>query len=77
MRGGVNFLKRVYYVAGTAILVDTLSVGFGFAVLWFSHFNMLRDFGLLVCLAMMISALCGLIIIPVLLGIFKPKFIRK
>jgi predicted RND superfamily exporter protein len=38
---------------------------------------MLQDFGLLVCLAMMISALSGLIIVPALLGFFKPKFIRE
>jgi predicted RND superfamily exporter protein len=75
--GRGNFLKRAYYVSGTAILVDTLSVGLGFAVLWFSNFVMLQDFGLLICLAMMISALSGLIIVPALLGIFKPKFIRE
>jgi predicted RND superfamily exporter protein len=75
--GAGDFLKRAYYVSGTAILVDTLSVGLGFAVLWFSNFVVLQEFGLLVCLAMMISALCGLIIVPALLGIFKPKFIRE
>jgi predicted RND superfamily exporter protein len=75
--GRGDFLKRAYYVSGTAILVDTLSVGLGFAVLWFSNFVMLQDFGLLICLAMMISALSGLIIVPALLGIFKPKFIRE
>jgi predicted RND superfamily exporter protein len=75
--GRGDFLKRAYYVSGTAILVDTLSVGLGFAVLWFSNFIMLRDFGLLVCLAMIISALCALIIVPALLGFFKPKFIRE
>ncbi|MDR3173068.1 MAG: MMPL family transporter, partial [Treponema sp.] len=75
--GRGDFLKRAYYVSGTAILVDTLSVGLGFAVLWFSNFVMLQDFGLLVCLAMMISALSGLIIVPALLGFFKPKFIRE
>jgi predicted RND superfamily exporter protein len=75
--GRGDFLKRAYYVSGTAILVDTLSVGLGFAVLQFSNFVMLQDFGLLICLAMMISALSGLIIVPALLGIFKPKFIRE
>jgi predicted RND superfamily exporter protein len=75
--GTGDFLKRAYYVSGTAILVDTLSVGLGFAVLWFSNFVMLQDFGLLVCLAMMISALSGLVIVPALLGLFKPKFIRE
>jgi predicted RND superfamily exporter protein len=75
--GAGDFLRRAYYISGTAILVDTLSVGLGFAVLWLSNFIMLRDFGLLVCLAMMISALSGLIIVPALLGLFKPKFIRE
>jgi predicted RND superfamily exporter protein len=75
--GAGDFLKRAYYVSGTAILVDTLSVGLGFAVLWFSNFVVLQDFGLLVCLAMMISALSGLVIVPALLGFFKPKFIRE
>jgi predicted RND superfamily exporter protein len=75
--GAGDFLKGAYYVSGTAILVDTLSVGLGFAVLRFSNFVMLQDFGLLVCLAMMISALSGLIIVPALLGFFKPKFIRE
>jgi predicted RND superfamily exporter protein len=75
--GEGDFLKRAYYVSGTAILVDTLSVGLGFAVLWFSNFVMLQDFGLLVCLAMIISALSGLVIVPALLGFFKPKFIRE
>ncbi|MDR2178256.1 MAG: MMPL family transporter [Treponema sp.] len=78
LSGGTgDFLRRAYYVSGTAILVDTLSVGLGFAVLWFSNFIVLRDFGLLVCLAMMISALSGLIIVPALLGVLKPKFISR
>jgi predicted RND superfamily exporter protein len=75
--GAGDFLRRAYYVSGIAILVDTLSVGLGFAVLWFSNFVVLQEFGLLVCLAMMISALSGLIIVPALLGFFKPKFIRE
>ncbi|MDR1443928.1 MAG: MMPL family transporter [Treponema sp.] len=75
--GAGNFLKQAYYVSGTAILVDTLSVSLGFAVLLLSNFIVLRDFGLLVCLAMMISALSGLIIVPVLLGVLKPKFIKE
>ncbi|MDR0731886.1 MAG: MMPL family transporter [Treponema sp.] len=78
LSGGTgDFVRKAYYVSGTAILVDTLSVGLGFAVLWFSNFIVLRDFGLLICLAMMISALSGLVIVPALLGIIKPKFIRQ
>jgi predicted RND superfamily exporter protein len=73
--GKGNFLKGAYYVSGSAIIVDALSVGLGFAVLRFSKFNMLAEFGFLVATAMMISALSGLVVIPVLLSIFRPKFI--
>jgi predicted RND superfamily exporter protein len=73
--GKGNFLKGAYYVSGSAIIVGALSVGLGFAVLCFSKFNMLAEFGFLVAMAMMISALSGLIVIPVMLSIFKPKFI--
>jgi predicted RND superfamily exporter protein len=73
--GKGNFLKGAYYVSGSAIIVGALSVGLGFAVLCFSKFNMLAEFGLLVAMAMLISALSGLIVIPVLLLVFKPKFI--
>jgi predicted RND superfamily exporter protein len=75
--GKGDFIKRAYYVSGAAIIVDALSVGLGFAVLLLSHFNMLMEFGLLVALAMIISALSGLIIVPALLSIFKPKFIEE
>lgn len=75
--GEGDYLKRAYQVSGIAIIVDALSVGFGFAVLLFSRFNMLIQFGLLVALAMTFGALLGLVIIPVLLLIFKPKFIKE
>ncbi|MDR0655377.1 MAG: MMPL family transporter [Treponema sp.] len=73
--GKGNFLRGAYYVSGSAIIVGALSVGLGFAVLCFSKFNMLAEFGFLVAMAMMISALSGLVVIPVLLSIFRPKFI--
>ncbi|MDR2483523.1 MAG: MMPL family transporter [Treponema sp.] len=75
--GQGEYLKRTYLVSGIAIIVDALSVGLGFAVLLFSHFNMLIQFGLLVAAAMIFGALLGLIIIPALLAVFKPKFIAR
>ena len=75
--GQGEYLRRTYLVSGIAIIVDALSVGLGFAVLLFSRFNMLIQFGLLVAAAMIFGALLGLIIIPALLAIFKPAFIAR
>jgi predicted RND superfamily exporter protein len=72
-----DFLKKTYSTSGIAIIVDAVSVGAGFAVLLWSQFNMLADLGLLIAMAMLMSALVGLIIIPVLLMLIKPKFIQR
>ncbi|MDR0553722.1 MAG: MMPL family transporter [Treponema sp.] len=73
--GRGDYLRRTYEVSGIAIIFNALSVGLGFAVLIFSRFNMLAQFGLLVALSMIASAVLGLVFIPVLLNVFKPKFI--
>jgi predicted RND superfamily exporter protein len=69
------FLGRTFAVSGKAIIINALSVGAGFAVLIFSRFNMLGDFGLLVALTMGISSIASLTIIPALLLTFKPSFV--
>jgi len=75
--GSGDFFKRSYLNAGLAIIVDALSVGFGFAVLLFSRFVLLAEFGLLVAFSMITSALMGLILVPVLLILIKPAFLEK
>jgi predicted RND superfamily exporter protein len=50
-------------------------VGAGFGVLAFSQFRILAEFGGLIMLSMVISALVSLIVIPVLLTLIKPRFI--
>ncbi|MDR3343809.1 MAG: MMPL family transporter [Treponema sp.] len=70
-----GFLRQVYLTSGTAILVDAVSTGLGFAVLLLSQFTMLEEFGLLIALALLMSALVGLVLIPALLILLKPKFI--
>jgi predicted RND superfamily exporter protein len=72
-----EFLMRVYATSGKAIIINALSVGMGFAVLLFSQFIMLGDFGLLIAITMATSALTSLTLIPILLLFFKPKFIYK
>jgi predicted RND superfamily exporter protein len=70
----VDFLERTFAVSGKAIIINALSVGSGFAVLIFSNFIMLRDFGLLVALTMLTSAFVSLTVIPALFLTFKPAF---
>jgi predicted RND superfamily exporter protein len=74
--GGADFLKKAYVTSGIAIITDAVSTGFGFAVLLLSRFNMLAEFGLLVALSLIMSALVALIIIPALLLAINPRFIK-
>jgi predicted RND superfamily exporter protein len=72
-----NFLNGTFAVSGKAIIINAVSVGAGFAVLIFSRFNMLGDFGLLIALTMGVSALVSLTVIPALLLAIKPAFVFK
>jgi predicted RND superfamily exporter protein len=69
------FLGRTFAVSGKAIIINAVSVGLGFAVLLFSKFNMLGDFGLLIALTMGTSALVSLTVVPALLLAIKPRFV--
>jgi predicted RND superfamily exporter protein len=75
--GKGDFLKRAYATSGKAIFINAASVGAGFAVLMFSQFIMLAYLGLLIALTMFTSALASLTVIPVLLLLIKPKFIKE
>jgi predicted RND superfamily exporter protein len=75
--GKGEFLKRAYATSGKAIFINAASVGAGFAVLLLSQFIMLAYLGLLIALTMFTSALASLTVIPVLLLLTNPKFIRK
>ena len=57
-------------------MINAVSVGAGFAVLLLSQFVMLEDLGLLIALTMATSAFVSLTVIPVLLLVFKPKFVQ-
>ena len=75
--GKGKFLRRTFLTSGKAILFNASSVGAGFAVLLLSRFNMLAQFGLLISLAMATSALVSLTVLPVLLSVTNPAFIRR
>ena len=66
----VNTLK----LSGKGIMVNAASVGFGFVVLCFSHFIVLRFVGFLVAVVMLTSSVAAMTVLPVLLNIFKPRF---
>jgi predicted RND superfamily exporter protein len=71
-----TFLETSYRTSGIAIITDALSTGVGFAVLLLSRFVMLAHFGALVSLSLINSALVGLVLMPALLIVIKPKFYK-
>jgi uncharacterized protein len=73
--GSGDFLRKVFFSSGKAIIINAVSVGAGFAVLLASSFIMLGDLGLLIALTMFTNALVSLTVLPALLALFKPKFI--
>lgn len=74
--GGSDFLRLAFAVSGKAIIINAVSVGAGFAVLSLSQFVILSDFGLLIALTMFTSALISLTVIPALLLVFNPRFVK-
>jgi predicted RND superfamily exporter protein len=74
---GSDFLRRTFNGCGRAILINAVSVGAGFGVLAFSQFRVLSQFGGLIALSMIITALVSLTLIPVLLVTLQPKFIYR
>ncbi|GHV72807.1 antibiotic transporter [Spirochaetia bacterium] len=75
--GRGDFLFSAYRTSGIAIIADAVSTAAGFAVLLFSQFVMLAEFGLLVAFSLLASALTGLVLVPMLMAWIKPKFVEK
>ena len=69
--------KNTLITSGKAIVFNAVSVAIGFAVLLFSNFNPIVNLGLLVSITMVTSSLASMTVLPVLLNLFKPKFISK
>jgi predicted RND superfamily exporter protein len=74
-KDGGDFLRRTFATSGKAILINAVSVGGSFAVLLFSNFRVVAQFGGLVALSMVVSAIVSLTVVPVLLTTVKPGFI--
>jgi predicted RND superfamily exporter protein len=74
--GEGDFLRHAFAGSGKAIVINAVSVGAGFAVLSLSQFNILADLGFLICLTMFTSALISLTVIPALLSVLNPRFVK-
>ncbi|MDR2418112.1 MAG: MMPL family transporter [Treponema sp.] len=74
--GGGDFLRLTFAWSGKAIIINAGSVGAGFAVLALSQFVILSDLGLLIALTMFTSALISLTVIPALLSVINPRFVK-
>lgn len=69
-------LKRTFTKSGSGIVTNAIAIGLGFLVLCFSQFVVLRYIGILVAIVMFSSSMLALTIIPGLLHMFDPKFMK-
>ncbi len=69
--------RRTLTSSGKAIIFNAISVAAGFLVLIFSNFYPLVYLGLLIAITMFTSSIASLTILPILLNVFKPKFISQ
>ena len=69
--------RETFRKSGHGIVTNALAVGLGFLVLCFSKFVVLRYIGVLVAIVMFTSSYLAMTIIPGILNVFEPRFIRK
>ncbi|MGC8764311.1 MAG: efflux RND transporter permease subunit [Brevinematia bacterium] len=68
---------KTFVTTGKGILFNSLSVGFGFAVLNFSSIMPLRSFGILMFLTMLVSAFASLTLLPAFIIYFRKLLVRS
>jgi len=68
-------LQKTIQTTGRGIAYNALALALGFAVLLFSSFKGTSNFGLLIAMTMVISALSAFTIIPAILVTWKPRFL--
>ncbi len=72
----VEVTKATFRKSGKGIVTNALAVGLGFLVLTLSKFVVLRYIGILVAIVMFTSSFLAMTIIPGVLSLSDPKFIR-
>jgi predicted RND superfamily exporter protein len=70
-------LRRALMTSGKAILFVSSAIACGYATLCFSGFAFHRHLGALVALAMMVSSLSALVLLPAIVAAFRPKFLWR
>jgi predicted RND superfamily exporter protein len=61
-------LRASFAVSGPGVLLSSLAVAMGFAVLWFSPFAPFRNFGVMVGIATLGSSIGNLVLLPAFLA---------
>jgi predicted RND superfamily exporter protein len=69
--------RKTLLSSGKAILFNALSVGLGFGVLALSAFRPLTYMGILIGITMFTASFAAMTLLPALLGVLKPKFMKK
>src|SRR5207245_7524770 len=68
-------LRAALATAGKAVIYVALAVGAGYSILMLSGFGLHTRFGFLVAVAMMVSCLAAIILVPALVYRFRPAFV--
>ena len=68
--------RETFRKSGHGIVTNALAVGLGFLVLCFSKFVVLRYIGVLVAIVMFTSSFLAMTVIPGILNVYEPKFIK-
>ncbi|SEP96961.1 hypothetical protein SAMN04487977_10269 [Treponema bryantii] len=69
--------RMTFRKSGHGIVTNAIAVGFGFLVLCFSKFVVLRYIGILVAIVMFTSSFLAMTVIPGFLNMYAPRFISK
>ena len=70
-------LEATIQTTGRGITYNALTLALGFGVLLFSGFKGTRDFGSLIAMTMVISALSAFTVIPAVLITWRPRFLLR
>jgi uncharacterized protein len=73
-----NAIQAAVATTGKAIFF-TASIMLVGIIPWYflSGLRFMADMGLLLCMIMMINMLCALVVLPLLVSLFKPKFLER
>ena len=69
-------LQNTFTKSGNGIMTNAIAIGLGFLVLCLSQFVVLRYIGILVAIVMFSSSILAMTIIPGILHIWDPKFMK-